>query len=99
MAFAFRLEEAGKSERPLYSGGREYPFGQSCCAAYCRDSGPGTGRGRSGIIDPRHGVAEAARKESNELAEGAVFLFKNRPLDLDRSEEHTSELQSLMRIS
>src|SRR3546814_7583056 len=60
-------------------------------------------------------------KNLNELAEGAVFLFKNRPLDLDekaasllddaarallgktraalRSEEHTSELQSLMRIS
>src|SRR3546814_6462011 len=41
-----------------------------------------------------------------DLADGAQFLFRKRPLEMDddaanllRSEEHTSELQSLMRIS
>src|SRR3546814_9683392 len=49
-------------------------------------------------------VSHFAREESRKIAELAYFLMNYVPyyallLILDRSEEHTSELQSLMRIS
>src|SRR3546814_9324850 len=47
-----------------------------------------------------HGIARRQRRHAAEVAALPAFLCRSRPDDvIDRSEEHTSELQSLMRIS
>src|SRR3546814_8727909 len=84
---AAALESAQAGERILLAS-----FGQGCDLLLFEVTAA------IGSVKPRLGVSGwlARRIESNNYAK---YLFHRGLLQLERSEEHTSELQSLMRIS
>src|SRR3546814_8732577 len=50
------------------------------------------------VVYPKHGVGRVIELQSSEIAGAKLELYVLR-FEKERSEEHTSELQSLMRIS
>src|SRR3546814_7002730 len=63
---------------------------------------PGMFSALAGFMEPGESIEEAVRREIAEeagIACGAVRYLASQPWPFPRSEEHTSELQSLMRIS
>src|SRR3546814_3165742 len=73
---------------------------RSCIAVVCRTVWGVTGRSRSpGFLRPAVATARFKRWVTFERVMRPPLRFGNKILSPERSEEHTSELQSLMRIS
>src|SRR3546814_1107431 len=53
----------------------------------------------SHACEPNAGIRKAEKRHDEESAPGSYGVFKHMQRTIDRSEEHTSELQSLMRSS
>src|SRR3546814_1305685 len=60
------------------------------CSARCKDKF---------VADPEHYLSGAHLDQVDDVPEGTIYTCPMHPEIRQRSEEHTSELQSLMRIS